>query len=107
MITAFPRVSNDILRAIYRKKCMLLVSLDLPAAFYTIDEDILLKLFQYQLSINGNDLQSMTFYLTHRAQCISINEERKSVSKQLTCGVPQGSVLGPPFLTHICQSWVI
>ena len=36
--TALLRVQNDLLQAIYRKKCVMLLLLDLSAAFDTIDQ---------------------------------------------------------------------
>ena len=92
--TALLRVSNDILRAVDDKRCVFLVLLDLSAAFDTIDHSILLKRLKRQLGVNGTALQWFESYLTCRTQCILIDGE-KSSSKQLTCGVPQGSVLGP------------
>ncbi len=92
--TALLRVSNDILRAIDDKKCIFLVLLDLSAAFDTIDHSILLKRLHDQLGVDGISLQWFASYLSNRTQCISINGNISS-SKQLPCGVPQGSVLGP------------
>ena len=92
--TALLRVSNDVLRAIDDKKCVLLVLLDLSAAFDTIDHNILLKRLHHDLGVEGTALQWFTSYLSNRTQCISIAGE-KSESKHLPYGVPQGSVLGP------------
>ena len=46
--TALLRVHNDILRALDGKKEVILVQLDLSAAFDTIDHDILIRRLQSQ-----------------------------------------------------------
>jgi len=92
--TALLRVSNDILRAIDDRQCVFLVLLDLSAAFDTIDHGILLKRLHDQLGVDGIALDWFSSYLSSRTQCISINGS-KSSPKDLSCGVPQGSVLGP------------
>ena len=92
--TALLRVSNDILRAIDEKKCVLLTLLDLSAAFDTIDHSILLNTLRGNLMIDGTVLQWFSSYLVDRSQCISIAGV-KSEKQKLLHGVPQGSVLGP------------
>ena len=42
----------------------------------------------------GKNLQWFKRYLSHRKQCIVSNKESTSY-QAITCGVPQGSVLGP------------
>ena len=34
-------------------------------------------------------------YLANKMQCICINKDTKTNEKKVTCGVPQGSILGP------------
>ena len=69
------------------------VFLDFSKAFDTIDHDILLyKLSHY--GIRGQALAWFRDYLADRKQYVSINDH-DSPLKSISCGVPQGSLLGP------------
>ena len=92
--TALLRVQNDILLAIDNRHCVMLLLLDLSAAFDTVDHVILLKRLNSKFSIRGTALDWFRSYLTNRTQVVLI-DGRKSQSRELKCGVPQGSVLGP------------
>lgn len=95
--TATLRVHNDIQLALGEKKCVLLVMIDLSAAFDTVDHKIILTTLQ-ALGITGVALKWFESYLTHRSQAILISGTR-SENQVLDCGVPQGSVLGPVLFT--------
>jgi exonuclease III len=92
--TALLRVQNDILAAIDDKKCILLVLLDLSAAFDTIDHKTLLLRLAARFGIKGTVLEWFTSYLSDRTQAVLI-DEFESALHMLLYGVPQGSVLGP------------
>ena len=96
--TALTCVNDDILRAIDENKSVLLVMLDLSAAFDTVDHNILLHRLEHRLGISGVALQWFQSYLTKRTQTVAISGV-KSKSIPLDCGVPQGSVLGPILFT--------
>lgn len=67
--------------------------LDLSKAFDTINHSILLsKLAVY--GIRGTPLQWFNSYLTNRKQYVTY-KHTKSSTRSITCGVPQGSILGP------------
>ena len=69
------------------------IFVDLSKAFDTVDHSILLaKLQHYGIQGIANDL--FKSYLSNRKQFVQINEQ-KSSTQSITCGVPQGSVLGP------------
>ncbi|XP_071484307.1 uncharacterized protein [Diadema antillarum] len=96
--TALVKVTNDILLALDKKQMVLLVLLDLSAAFDTVDHDLLLMRMLHRFGISGNVLKWFHSYLTLRSQVVTLWD---SSSKQcyIECGVPQGSVLGPILFT--------
>ena len=69
-------------------------NLDLSAAFDTVDHDILHTRLHSKYSISGIALEIFHSYLTNRSQ-FTLIEGWRSQSRELKCGVPQGSVLGP------------
>lgn len=72
------------------------VFIDLKNAFDTVPRDGLLnKLFRY--GIQDQPLSWFESYLTNRTQSVSI-ENHLSSAANISSGVPQGSVLGPPLL---------
>ena len=92
--TALIRVFNDILVALDNHQEVVLVLLDLSAAFDTIDHSALLSRLQCRYGINGTVLKWFQSYLDNRSQQVIIKDSLSS-EKQLLSGVPQGSVLGP------------
>ena len=69
------------------------VYIDLKKAFYTVDHDILLRKLNF-CGLKGKELNWFRSYLTDRRQCCKVNG-RISATDSITCGVPQGSCLGP------------
>ncbi len=65
----------------------LVVLLDLKKVFDTVNHEILL----HKLQMYGFEIKALNFmrdYLTNRTQRCQLNAE-------VTCGIPQGSILGP------------
>ena len=76
------------------------VFIDLKKAFDTIDHEILLR----KLASYGADKNALAWfdsYLSHRSQKCNVNGNLSN-AKELSCGVPQGSIIGPLlFLIYI------
>ena len=96
--TALLHILNDLLLETDSGKISLLTLLDLSAAFDTIDHTILLSRLQNTFGIHDNALNWFKSYITDRFQAVVI-EGAQSEPVKLTCGVPQGSVLGPVLFT--------
>ena len=93
-------ITEKIKESIDKKKFGCGIFIDLRKAFDTVNHNILLKKLEHY-GIRGNALDWFKSYLNDRLQYVFLNGE-SSDRKMITCGVPQGSVLGPLlFLVYI------
>ena len=92
--TALLRVHNDMIGLMSQMHPVMLVLLDLSAAFDTIDKDILFTRLQSYFGIGGSALEWFISYMSERFMSVSI-DNATSMSREVLYGVPQGSVLGP------------
>ena len=92
------KISDDILRAIDERKAVMIVLLDLTAAFDTIDHATLLQTLRDDFKVDKLAIQWFRSYLEGRRQAVNING-MLSPENAVRYGVPQGSVLGPLLFT--------
>ena len=101
--TVLLKVKTDVTRALENQEVACLILLDLPAAFNTIDHNILLSRLETTFLVTGATLNWLRSYLTERTQAIAIGnpltEGSRSVFVSLDSGIPQGTVLGPILFT--------
>lgn len=92
--TALLKVTNDIMMPADSGEYTVLVLLDLSASFDTVDHKIKIKRLQELVEMTGSVLEWFSSYLAGRSFSVLANHIM-SETKDLSCGVPQGSVLGP------------
>ena len=90
---AILQLTTQILQSFDEDKFTIGVFIDLSKAFDTVDHSILLKKLSYY-GVRNNNLKWFTSYLSNRKQYISTDEYNTEM-ETISCGVPQGSILGP------------
>ena len=86
-------MNETIKSTIDNKKIGCGVFIDLKKAFDTVNHKLLLHKLEHY-GIRGVALDWFTSYLSNREQYVSVNGQT-SDNQVISCGVPQGSVLGP------------
>ena len=91
--SCFAQLTDYIAKGMDKGKHTGMILIDLQKAFYTLDHDVLLKKMEC-LGFKKPVIKWFKFYLSNRKFFVSI-EGIFWEECLLTCGVPQGSTLGP------------
>ncbi|KAF7656075.1 hypothetical protein LDENG_00046710 [Lucifuga dentata] len=100
--TALIKVTNDLLLAVNRGECAVLILLDLSAAFDTVDHSILIERLNSWVGIRKIPLNWFHSYLLDQTFSVYIVNHSSS-SAHFNYGVLQGSILGPLFFSIYMQ----
>ena len=84
---------NQLYQSFDENKFTLGIFIDLGKAFDTVDHKILTKKLELY-GIKGCNLGWFESYLSNRKQFIAYGDKQRNI-ETITCGVPQGSILGP------------
>ena len=90
--TALLEVLDGVYTAADDKQISVLISLDLSAAFDTIDHLLLIKRLQLEFGVSDTVLEWLLSYLVDRIQFVKMGQHQ-SDKVALDVGVPQGTVL--------------
>ncbi len=86
-------LSNKVLTSFDQGMLTGMILIDLQKAFDTIDHEILLQKMKY-IGFSVATIKWFESYLTNRIFKVNVGDEYSSPG-DLSCGVPQGSILGP------------
>ena len=84
---------DKLITALENNEIVIRIFLDFSNAFDTVDHKILLSKLSH-CGIRGVAHSWFTSYLSNRKQYATYNGT-SSVTRNIICGVPQGSILGP------------
>ena len=94
---------NDIVTTVGKGNGSFLVLVDLSAAFNTIDHDNLFYILEKYVGIGRSALWPIRSYFSDRTQRVQIDGSMSHFAS-LSCGVPQGSVLGTNEILFVFSS---
>ena len=86
-------LTDDLYVAMNNQEVTTAVFIDFKKAFDTVSHNILIQKLELH-GVKGMNLKLMKNYLSNRRQCVIANNI-KSTLRSISCGVPQGSILGP------------
>ena len=93
-------MTEKITKSLDEKHYSVGIFVDLKKAFDTINHNILIEKLSYY-GIRGLALNWISSYLNNRSQYVCYNNVNSDL-KNITCGIPQGSILGPSlFILYI------
>lgn len=90
-------LTSNIYKSMDKNQPSLCVFIDLTKAFDTVCHKRLIEKLE-RCGFRGGVLNLLKNYMTDRHQYVAM-EDTKSVLRAVTCGVPQGTVLGPVLFT--------
>ncbi len=100
-LSALIQMCDNLLKNMDSGELNCIVFLDVRKAFDSINHKILIDKMHNFFGVTGNQLKWFESYLNNRVQQCLINGQLSS-PRTITCGVPQGSILGPLlFLLYI------
>ena len=85
-------------RRLMGKKLTVIISLDISAAFDTINHSKLVSRFRDEFGVNDTALNWLKSYIEDRHQFVKLGRH-SSATECSNSGVPQGSILGPLIFT--------